>query len=108
VPHFFPKIENHPVLDHLHPDIEVVLRAFLINNFRNQGSEHLWLLVKNQSGESMYVDPSSDKMKADSICPTMPEYKSYQETFKDIYELSSNMGGVDKYAWWNTDDGKKL
>ncbi len=78
------------------------------NNFRNQGSEHLWLLVKNQQGESMYVDPSSDRMKADSICPTMPEYKSYQETFKDINGLCSNTGGVDKYAWWNTNDGKEL
>ncbi len=44
-------------------------------NFRNQGIEHVWLLVKNQQGESMYVDPSSDRMKADSICPTTPEYK---------------------------------
>jgi hypothetical protein len=49
------------------------------NNFRNQGNEHVWLLVKNQQGESMYVDPSSDLMKADSICPTTPEYKSYQK-----------------------------
>jgi hypothetical protein len=78
------------------------------NNFRNQGIEHVWLLVKNQQGESMYVDPSSDRMKADSICPTTPEYKSYQETYKDIDELSSSTGDVDKYAWWNTDDGKKL
>ncbi len=78
------------------------------NNFRNQGIEHVWLLVKNQQGESMYVDPSSDRMKADSICPTTPEYKSYQETYKDIDELSSSTGGVDKYAWWHTADGKKL
>jgi hypothetical protein len=78
------------------------------NNFRNQGIEHVWLLVKNQQGESMYVDPSSDRMKADCICPTMPEYKSYQETYKDINELSSSTGGIDKYAWWHTADGKKL
>jgi hypothetical protein len=78
------------------------------NNFRNQGIEHVWLLVKNQQGESMYVDPSSDRMKADSICPTTPEYKRYQETYKDIDELSRNAGGLEKYAWWNTDDGKKL
>jgi hypothetical protein len=78
------------------------------NNFRNQGNEHVWLLVKNQQGESMYVDPSSDIMKADSICPTMPEYKNYQETFKSINELCSNTGGVDKYAWWNTGSGKEL
>jgi hypothetical protein len=56
----------------------------------------------------MYVDPSSDRMKADSICPTTPEYKSYQENYKDIDELSSSTGGVDKYAWWHTVDGKKL
>lgn len=78
------------------------------DNFRNQGIEHIWLIVKNQQGESMYVDPSSDRMKADSICPTMPEYKSYQKTFKDIYELCSNTGGVDKYAWWRTDPGPEL
>lgn len=78
------------------------------DNFRNQGNEHVWLLVKNQQGERMYVDPSADMMKADSICPTMPEYKSYQKTFKDINELCSNTGGVDKYAWWNTGSGKEL
>ena len=78
------------------------------NNFRNQGNEHVWLLVKNQQGESMYVDPSSDRMKADSICPTTPEYKSYQKTFKDINELCSNTGGVDKYAWWKTGRGEEL
>lgn len=78
------------------------------NNFRNQGNEHVWLLVKNQQGESMYVDPSSDRVKADSICPTTPEYKSYQKTFKDINELCSNTGGVDKYAWWKTGRGEKL
>ncbi|OPY50998.1 MAG: hypothetical protein A4E49_02498 [Methanosaeta sp. PtaU1.Bin112] len=78
------------------------------DNFRNQGIEHVWLLVKNQQGESMYVDPSSDRMKADSICPTTPEYKRYQETYKDINELSRSTGGVEKYAWWNTNDGKKL
>ena len=78
------------------------------NNFRNQGNEHVWLLVKNQQGESMYVDPSSDRMNADSICPTTPEYKSYQKTFKDINELCSNTGGVDKYAWWKTGQGEDL
>jgi len=78
------------------------------DNFRNQGHEHLWLLVKNKQGESMYVDPSSDIMKADSICPTTPEYKSYVETFENINELCSNTGGVDKYAWWNTGHGKEL
>ena len=78
------------------------------DDFRNQGTEHVWLLVKNQQGESMYVDPSSDRMKADSICPTTPEYKKYQETYRDLDELASNTGGLEKYAWWNTDEGKKL
>lgn len=78
------------------------------DNFRNQGAEHVWLLVKNQQGESMYVDPSSEKVKADSICPTMPEYRNYQRIFPDIYELSENTGGSSKYAWWNTESGKKL
>jgi hypothetical protein len=78
------------------------------DNFKNQGQEHVWLIVKNQQGESMYVDPSYDQMKADSICPTMPEYKSYQMTFKDINELCSQTGGVDKYAWWKTSHGEEL
>lgn len=78
------------------------------DNFRNQSYEHVWLIVKNQQGESMYVDPSSDRMKADSICPTTPEYKSYQKTFKDINELCSHTGYIDKYAWWKTSRGKEL
>ncbi|HUS76282.1 MAG TPA: hypothetical protein VMY43_09780 [Methanothrix sp.] len=78
------------------------------DNFRNQGDEHVWLLVKNLQGESMYVDPSSDRMKADSICPTTPEYKAYQKTFKDISELCSHTGGLEKYAWWKTGRGKEL
>jgi hypothetical protein len=78
------------------------------DNFRNQGIEHVWLLVKNQQGESMYVDPSYDKMKADSICPTMSEYKNYQKTYLDIYDLAESTGGAGKYAWWRTSQGKEL
>jgi hypothetical protein len=78
------------------------------DNFRNQGYEHVWLLVKNQQGESMYVEPSSTEMDADSICPTTPEYKSYQKQFGDIYELSRNTNGTDEYAWWKTASGREL
>lgn len=78
------------------------------DNFRNQGAEHVWLMVKNQQGESMYVEPSSKEMDADSICPTNPEYKSYQRQFGDIYELAESTGGIGKYAWWGTASGKEL
>lgn len=77
-------------------------------NFRNQGVEHVWLLVKNQQGESMYVEPSSTEMDADSICPTTPEYKSCQKQFGDIYELARSTNGTDKYAWWRTASGREL
>jgi len=78
------------------------------NDFRNQGIEHVWLLVKNQQGESMYVDPSSDLMKADSICPTGLEYKKYDTIYRDIEELSENTGGAARYAWWQTREGEML
>lgn len=78
------------------------------NDFRNQGTEHIWLLVKNQMGECMYVDPSSDLMKADSICPTGQEYKKYDAVYSDIEELSENTGGTAKYAWWQTTGGERL
>ncbi len=78
------------------------------NNFRNHGVEHVWLMVKNQQGKSMFVEPSYTEMDAESICPTETEYKSYQKQFKDIYELAWNTGGVYKYAWWRTASGKEL
>lgn len=78
------------------------------NNFRNQGTEHIWLLVKNQLGECMYVDPSSDLMKADSICPTMSEYKKYDAIYRNIEDLSKNTGGTARYAWWQTREGERL
>ncbi len=78
------------------------------DNFRNRGVEHVWLMVKNQQGESMYVEPSSKEMGADSICPTIPEYKSYQRQFRDIYELAGSTGGMSKYAWWRTASGREL
>lgn len=78
------------------------------NNFRNQGVEHVWLMVKNQQGESMFVEPSSTEMASDSICPTTPDYKSYKRQFGDIYELARSTGGADKYAWWRTARGKEL
>lgn len=78
------------------------------NNFRNQGAEHVWLMVKNKLGESMFVEPSSTEMASDSICPTTPDYKSYQRQFGDIYELARSTGGVDKYAWWSSAKGKEL
>jgi hypothetical protein len=78
------------------------------DNFRNQGVEHVWLMVKNQQGESMFVEPSSTEMNSDSICPTTPDYKSYQRQFEDIYELARSTGGVDRYAWWRSVSGREL
>jgi hypothetical protein len=47
-------------------------------------------------------------MGAASISPTIPEYKSYQKKFADIYELSKNTGGSEQYAWWKKSSGQKL
>jgi len=78
------------------------------NAFRNSGNEHAWLIVRNKLGEEMAVEPSSGEMKAESISPTTQDYKSYQKRFKDIYELSKNTGGPDKYAWWRESSGQNL
>lgn len=76
--------------------------------FRNSKNEHVWLIVRNKQGEEMAVEPSSIEMKAESISPTTPDYKNYQKRFKDIYELSENTGGPDRYAWWRESSGQKL
>jgi len=78
------------------------------NAFRNSGNEHVWLIVRNKQGEEMAVEPSSREMNAESISPTTQDYKSYQKRFKDIYELSRNTGGPDKYAWWRESSGQNL
>jgi hypothetical protein len=78
------------------------------NNFRNNGVEHTWLVLRNRVGESMAVEPSYIEMKAESISPTTSEYKSYQRKFSDIYELSKNTGDSDKYAWWKKSSGQKI
>jgi hypothetical protein len=78
------------------------------NNFRNNGIEHTWLVLRNKVGENMAIEPSYIEMKAESISPTTSEYKSYQKKFADIYELSKNTGGSDKYAWWKKSSGQKI
>ena len=88
-------------------------RGFNVNfaysdNFRNSGSEHTWLVLKNKLGENMAIEPSYIEMGAASISPTTPEYKSYQKKFADIYELSKNTGGSEQYAWWKKSSGQKL
>jgi len=88
-------------------------RGFNVNfvysdNFRDSGSEHIWLLLKNKLGENMAIEPSYIEMGTASISPTTPEYKSYQKKFADIYELSKNTGGSKQYAWWEKSSGQKL
>lgn len=78
------------------------------NNFRDSGSEHTWLILKNKLGENMAIEPSYIEMGTASISPTTPEYKSYQKKFADIYELSKNTGGSEQYAWWKKSSGQKL
>ncbi len=77
-------------------------------NFRNAGEEHAWLILKNRVGETMTIEPSYIEMKAESISPTTSDYKSYQKKFADIYELSEETGGSEKYAWWKKSSGQKL
>ena len=77
-------------------------------NFRGSGREHVWLILRNKLGENMAVEPSYIEMKASSVSPTTPEYKSYEKKFADIYELSENAGRSDKYAWWKKASSQKL
>jgi hypothetical protein len=77
-------------------------------NFRNTGQEHTWLILRNRVGETMAIEPSYTEMKAESISPTTSDYKSYQDKFADIYELSEKTGGSQKYAWWKKRSGKDL
>jgi len=78
------------------------------DSFRQTGREHAWLLLKNKVGETIAVEPSYIEMEAESISPTTPDYKSDQKKFADIYELSENAGGADKYAWWKKSSGQEL
>ena len=78
------------------------------NNFRNSGMDHTWLILRNKVGENMAIEPSYIEMKAESISPTTSDYKSYQKKFADIYELSKNTGGSDKYAWWKKSSGQNI
>jgi hypothetical protein len=78
------------------------------NNFRGSGTEHTWLVLRNKVGENMAIEPSYIEMKAESISPTTSDYKNYQRKFADIFELSKNTGGSEKYAWWEKSSGKTL
>jgi hypothetical protein len=78
------------------------------NNFRNSGTDHTWLVLRNKVGENMAIEPSYIEMKAESISPTTSDYKNYQKKFADIYELSKNTGGSDKYAWWKKSSGQDI
>lgn len=78
------------------------------DNFRNSGSDHAWLVLRNKVGESIAVEPSYIEMKAESISPTTSDYKSYQKKFADIYELTKNTGGSGKYAWWKEGSGQDI
>ncbi|NLH78527.1 MAG: hypothetical protein GX465_15965, partial [Acidobacteria bacterium] len=78
------------------------------NDFRDSGSEHIWLVLKNKLGENMAIEPSYIEMEAASVSPTTQEYKRYQKKFADIYELSKNTGGSEQYAWWKKSSGQKL
>lgn len=78
------------------------------DNFDNTNRSHVWLLVRTQLGEDIFIEPSAEEMNAGSLTPLTPEYKSYQKEFEDIYELSENTGGSGKYAWWAKSSGKRI
>ncbi len=78
------------------------------SNFRGSSRDHVWLVLRNKLGENMAVEPSYIEMEASSVCPTTPDYKSYQKKYPDIYELSHNTGGSDQYAWWKRASGQRL
>lgn len=74
-------------------------------DFAETGKDHLWLLVKNQKGEVIEVDPSFSAVGGRSMVPLDQVYTSYDREFMDIFEAMDGLGR-DRLAWWK--DGSAL
>ncbi|MGC9514824.1 hypothetical protein [Methanocrinis sp.] len=66
---------------------------------RDDGHEHLWLLVRNKKGEVIEVDPSFSKVAGQSMVPLNSGYTVYDREFADIHEASEALG-EERMAWW--------
>ncbi len=71
-------------------------------NFSDRGFDHLWLLVKNEKGEVIEVDPSFSEVGGSSMVPLDPEYTRYDQEFEGI-AAASRVLGAERLAWWNDD-----
>lgn len=71
-------------------------------SFSGSGLDHLWLLVKNEKGEVIEVDPSYDLVGGSSIVPLDPQYTRYERKFDDIYQAADALG-LDRISWWTND-----
>jgi len=74
-------------------------------DFAETGKDHLWLLVKNQKGEVIEVDPSFSAVGGRSMVPLDQVYTSYDREYMDIFEAMDGLGR-DRLAWWK--DGSAL
>ncbi|MDF0591045.1 hypothetical protein [Candidatus Methanocrinis natronophilus] len=68
-------------------------------DFAGTGKDHLWLLVKNQKGEVIEVDPSFSAVGGRSMVPLDPVYTRYDREFIDIFEAIDGLG-AHRLAWW--------
>lgn len=75
-------------------------------NFAEKGKNHVWLLVKNQKGEVIEVDPSYGEVGMRTMLPLNPEYTEYDLAFEDIYEASESLG-TKKWAWWKDETARQ-
>jgi hypothetical protein len=78
------------------------------NNFNNMSQVHIWLLYRNRQGDKIPIEPRVKEFGAFESLPILPEFKSYEKEYKDIYELSNNTGGALIYSWWDETIGKQL
>ncbi|MCR3884149.1 MAG: hypothetical protein NUK54_07245 [Methanothrix sp.] len=69
------------------------------DDFDETGNDHLWLLVKNQKGEVIEVDPSFSAVGGRSMVPLDPAYARYDREFMDVYEAIDGLG-MKRLAWW--------
>ena len=68
-------------------------------DFAGNGKDHLWLLVKNQKGEVIEVDPSFSAVGGRSMVPLDPVYTRYDLEFMDVFEAVDALG-LNRLAWW--------
>lgn len=76
-------------------------------DFAGKGKDHLWLLVKNQKGEVIEVDPSFSAVGGRSMVPLDPVYTMHDREFMDIFEAIDGLGR-DRLAWWKDEEASTV